>query len=78
MVASGLGTGTGTVGLLLTGPVKAALDRQSLSEAKCFHFSLGWTPGAVILGCHGQACVSGAFSASLFSEIFSGSSLRAI
>lgn len=54
MVASGLGTGTGTVGLLLTGPVKAALDRQSLSEAKCFHFSLGWTPGAVILGCHGQ------------------------
>ena len=48
MVASGLGTGTGTVGLLLTGPVKAALDRQSLSEAKCFHFSLGWTPGAVI------------------------------
>ena len=73
MITSGLGTGSAIVGLLLRGPIKAALDWQSLSEATCFHFSLGWTPGAVILGCHGQACVSGAFSASLC-----GSSPRAI
>lgn len=72
MVTSGLEAGTAIV-VLLRGPIKAALDWQSLSEAKCFHFSLGWTPGTVILGCHGQACVSRAFSAS-----HCGSSLRAI
>lgn len=28
--------------------IKAALDSQSLSVITCFHFSLGWLPGAVV------------------------------
>lgn len=41
MGSSALCTGTAFAVFLLRGPIKAALDSQSLSMAKCFHFSLG-------------------------------------
>lgn len=41
MGTSALCAGTASVGFLLKGLIRATLDSQRPSMAKCFHFSLG-------------------------------------